>query len=114
MPAQLDKAGLNFAFSLSGYWNNFNLPFQAGQAVAYGLSHEKALAGLTINTARILGVDDRLGSIEVGKEATLVVSEGDIMDMISHKVTMEFIEGRKVDLNNRHKMLYNKYKQKGK
>ncbi len=112
-PAQLAEAGIMFCFSIEGNWNNFNLPFQAGQAVAFGLSKKDALAALTINTARVYGLEKHIGSIEAGKAATLVVSEGDIMDMMTNKVVLEFIDGRNVDLNNRHKMLYEKYKQKG-
>jgi imidazolonepropionase-like amidohydrolase len=112
-PAQLAEAGITFCFSIEGNWNNFNLPFQAGQAVAFGLSKKDALAALTINTATVYGLEKQIGSIEVGKAATLVVSEGDIMDMMTNKVVLEFIDGRNVDLNNRHKMLYEKYKQKG-
>jgi imidazolonepropionase-like amidohydrolase len=89
-----------------------NLPLQAGQAVAFGLDPNKALRAITLSTAEILGVADDLGSLEVGKKATFIVAEDDILDMITHNVIMEFIEGRLVDLDNKHKELYRKYKQK--
>ena len=62
--------------------------------------------------AQIAGVADKIGSIEVGKAASLVVSEGDIFDYLGHKVTHLWIDGREVDLNNRHKQLHDKYKQR--
>ena len=66
---------------------------------------------MTLNPARIFGVDDRLGSIEVGKEATLVVTDGDLLELTSH-VVLEFIGGREVDLSSRHTQLYDKYSTK--
>lgn len=111
-PAALAEAGVNFALSYPGYWDVRNLPFAAGNAVAYGLDREAALAAITLKPAEFLGVADRLGSLEEGKQATLVISAGDLLDPIGQKVEALFIEGRNVDLNNRHLQLYNKYKQK--
>ncbi|MGI5308768.1 amidohydrolase family protein [Rheinheimera sp. WS51] len=111
-PAVLQQAGVNFALSLDGYWDTRNLVFAAGQAINYGLTPEQALRSVTINAAKIAGTEATLGSIEVGKAASLVVSEGDIFDYISHKVSHMWIDGREVDLNNRNKQLYNKYKQR--
>ena len=99
-PAQLQKAGVVFALSNNGGWQNRNLPFMAGQTVAYGLTKEEALSAVTNNTAKLLGIDKTLGTLEVGKDATLVISEGDILDMKTSKVTQAFIRGKDIDLNN--------------
>jgi imidazolonepropionase-like amidohydrolase len=92
--------------------NISNLPFLAGTASAYGLTKEEALSMITINPSRILGIENRVGTIEVGKDATIIVSEGDLLDMMSNKVELAFIEGRKIDLDNKHKRLYQKFKAK--
>lgn len=89
-----------------------NLPFLAGTAAAYGLSKEDALKTVTSNTARILGVDDKVGTLEKGKQATLVISGGDLLDMRTNDVTHAFIRGKKIDLNNKQKMLYQRFKKK--
>ena len=113
LPKLLSDAGVKFCLTGGGRsWYTRNLPFQAGQAVAFGLSKAEALRSVTLSAAEILGVEADLGSLEVGKKATLVVSDGDILDQLTNKVVYEFIEGRKVDLNNRHKELYAKYKEK--
>ncbi len=110
-PELLNKAGVSFCFSSGGAsWSARNLPFQAGQAVAFGLPADLALRGLTLSTAEILGVDSLLGSLDPGKKATLVVSDGDIMDPLSQRVTLEFIGGRKVDLRSKQTELYDKYR----
>ncbi|CAM3861471.1 amidohydrolase family protein [Rheinheimera salexigens] len=111
-PAVLQQAGVKFALSLDGYWDTRNLVFAAGQAINYGLTPEQALRSVTINAAQIAGADASLGSIEVGKAASLVVSDGDIFDYITHKVSYMWIDGREVDLNNRNKQLHDKYKQR--
>jgi imidazolonepropionase-like amidohydrolase len=113
VPGLLADAGVKFCLS-SSYANSGsrNLPFQAAQAVAFGLAPDQALRALTLSSAEILGVDKDLGSLEVGKKATIIVSDGDILDPPTNKVVYEFIDGRKVDLNNRGKQLYDKYRQK--
>lgn len=114
-PAQLAEAGVTFGFTLHDYgwdWNNRNLPFAAGYAVAFGLDKERALRALTLDAAEIAGVADRLGSLEVGKQATVIVSRGDVMDFLGHSVEWMFIDGRQVDLNNRHKQMTDKYRQR--
>jgi imidazolonepropionase-like amidohydrolase len=88
------------------------LPFQAGTAAAYGLSKEQALALITINTAKILGIDKSTGSLEVGKDATLFISGGDALDMLGNKVENAFIQGRTINLDNLHKQLYKRYQEK--
>jgi imidazolonepropionase-like amidohydrolase len=111
LPDKLADAGIAFcissAFSATGVRN---LAFQAGQAVAFGLEPETALRAITLSTAEILGVADNLGSLAVGKKATLFVSEGDILDPLTAKVTRVFIEGRNVNLDSKHEELYRKYR----
>jgi imidazolonepropionase-like amidohydrolase len=111
-PAMLQEAGVLFCFSVSGYWQQRNLPFHAGQAVGYGLEYEEAVAALTLNTAKILGIDRSTGSIEAGKEATFFLSKGDALDMRGNQLTRAFIEGRSIDLNDKHRALYEKFKVK--
>lgn len=111
-PALLQKAGVKFALSLDGYWDTRNVVFGAGQAISYGLTQEQALAAVTINAAQIAGVADKIGSLEVGKAATVVVSDGDIFDYLTHKVSAMWIDGREVTLNDRNKQLHQKYSQK--
>ncbi len=111
-PVQLQEAGILFCFSHSGHDTQRNLPFQAGQAVGYGLDCEEAIKALTLNTAKILGVDQSVGSLEEGKDATLFISEGDVLDMRTCKVVQAFIRGKELDLDNKQKALYRKYKAK--
>jgi imidazolonepropionase-like amidohydrolase len=109
-PYLLHKAGIQFAldYDLSIHGTR-NLPFIAGTAAAFGLDKEQALASVTLNTAKILGIDKQAGSVEVGKDATIVVSSGDLLDMRTNNVTHAFIAGRKVDLNDKQLYLYKKF-----
>lgn len=112
-PAMLQKAGVLFSITdEDGTTTGRNLAFNAGSAAAYGLSKEEALQSITLNAAKILGIADRTGSLEAGKDANIVVSEGDILDPRSSKVMMAFIRGRQVNLDDKHKQLFNKYKHK--
>jgi imidazolonepropionase-like amidohydrolase len=111
-PAVLQKAGVQFALSLDGYWDTRNVVFGAGQAISYGLTPEQALASVTINAATIAGVEGQIGSLDVGKAASVVVSDGDIFDYLTHKIRYMWIDGRAVDLNNRNQQLHDKYKQR--
>jgi imidazolonepropionase-like amidohydrolase len=108
-PSQLKEAGVLFCLSDEGSWRQRNLPFQAGQAVGHGLDPEAAVQAITLDAARILGIDRTTGSIEKGKEATLFISQGDALDMRSSIVEMAFIQGREIDLNDKHKALYEKF-----
>lgn len=108
----LQDAGVLFCLSVGDFWQQRNLPFQAGTAVAYGLTKEQALQAITLNTAKILSIDGSVGSLTVGKDATLIVSEGDLLDMRTSNVTHAYISGRKIDLNNKQKELYNKFTDK--
>ena len=89
-----------------------NLPFAAGQTVSYGLTKEEALQTITLNNAKILGIADRTGSIETGKDANIVVSTGDILDMKTNNIEYAFITGRSIDLDNKHKQLYRRFQTK--
>jgi hypothetical protein len=89
-----------------------NLPFAAGETVAYGLTKEEALQTVTLNTAKILGIDDMTGSIEKGKDANIVVSTGDILDMKTNNIELAFITGRNISLDNKHKQLYRRFEAK--
>jgi hypothetical protein len=111
-PAALQKAGILFSITGLEAWQQRNLPFQAGQAVGFGLEKEAALAAITLNTAKILGIDKTTGSLEVGKDATLFISEGDALDMRTNKVTAAFIQGRSIDLDNKHKQLAKRFGEK--
>ena len=111
-PVLLQKAGVLYCIGHEGFWQQRNLAFQAGQAVGFGLSKEEAITALTLNTAKILGIESRTGSLEVGKDANLFVSEGDILDMRTSVVTQAFIQGRNVDLDNKQKALYRRFKQR--
>jgi hypothetical protein len=106
---QLYEAGVQFAFTDRGSWRQHNLPFQAGQSVGAGLPYEIAVRALTLDAANILGIGNTTGSLEAGKDATLFISEGDALDMRTCIVTAAFIQGRQVDLDNRHKRLTRKF-----
>jgi imidazolonepropionase-like amidohydrolase len=112
-PAVLQKAGVLFAISdEDGQTTGRNLMFNAGTAASYGLSKEEALASITLNAAKILGVADKTGTIEVGKDANIIVSEGDILDMKSSVVTKAYILGRELNLDDKHKQLNERFKTK--
>ena len=114
-PLKLFEAGIKFCISNSE--STFqtphirNLPYHAAKAASYGLPWEEALRSITLSTAEILGVGHQVGSLETGKDATLFISDGDILD-VRAQVTTAFIQGKKVDLSDRHKMLDSKYREK--
>ncbi len=115
LPALLQKAGVLFCLNNEGDMEAMgtrNLPFMAGTAAAYGLTKEQALKSITLNTAKILGIDKTTGSIEVGKDANIFISTGDALDMRTNNVERAFIKGITIDLNNDQKALYEKYKTK--
>jgi hypothetical protein len=111
-PKMLQDAGVLFAFGIDGSWQQRNLPFQAGQAVGFGLDKEAAISGLTSNTAKILGIDATVGTIEKDKDASFFISEGDALDMRTNKVTHAFINGKAIDLDNKQEALNRKFKKK--
>lgn len=113
--AQLQKAGVLFSICFDrgdGFWNQRNLSYEAGTMAAYGLTKEEALAAITLNPAKILGIDDKAGSLEAGKDANIVVCDGDLLDMKSSVVTQAFIQGREINLDNKQKQLFERYKYK--
>ena len=112
-PAALQKAGVLFALNDNdGNTRYRNISYNAGTAATYGLTKEQALEAITLSAAKVLGIDDRTGSLEVGKDANIVVSDGDILDMKSSTVTNALIQGRQVSLDNKQKQLYERYKYK--
>ena len=115
LPFLLKQAGVQFCLNtIIGYphdGNIRNLPNEAMRAAAYGLDKSEALRSITLSTAEILGVDDMIGSLDIGKDATFFISETPPMEM-NPKILMAFIQGKEVDLNNHQKMLYKKYQEK--
>ncbi|HEV7230093.1 MAG TPA: amidohydrolase family protein [Bacteroidia bacterium] len=114
-PYLLHKAGILYCINLDGdqeFQQNRNLPFNAGTTAAYGLTKEEALQSVTLDAARILGIDKTVGSLESGKDATLFISTGDALDMRGNNLEFAFIRGKKLDLNNEQKGLYERYKKK--
>ena len=112
---KLYDAGVLFCFQNEGdmeAMNSRNLPFQAGTAVAYGLPYEEGVKGLSLNAAKMLGIDERYGSIETGKSASFFLSKGDALDMKTNQITYLFIDGRNVTVRNKQYDLYMKYKRK--
>lgn len=89
-----------------------NLSFTAGTTVAYGQEYEDAVQSITLNTAKILGIDNIVGSIEKGKKATFFISSGDALDMRTHNIEKAFINGLSIDLDNHQKELFRKYQTK--
>jgi hypothetical protein len=112
---KLQKAGILFSMSYNdeGSVRNLrNLPFAIGMACGFGLGKEEGLAAITLNAAKILGIDKQTGSLEVGKDANIVISTGDILDMRSNNITHAFIQGRIIDLENKHTKLHRKFMNK--
>ncbi len=114
LPKRLHDAGVKFCISAGGRFGASgvrNLPFNAATAAAYGLPPEEALKSVTRYPAEILGVGDRVGALDVGMDATLLVADGDILETAT-QIEAAFIQGRVVDLNNKHKQLNRKYQVK--
>ena len=112
LPFELKKEGILFAVAAQETWNQRNLAFHAGSAVAYGLSKEEALESITLSPAKILGLEDQLGSLEEGKVASLIISNGDILDPMSNDIFLGMIEGKFISLNNFQEELGRKYLKK--
>ncbi|HET6993060.1 MAG TPA: amidohydrolase family protein, partial [Bacteroidia bacterium] len=113
--AQLQEGGVLFCLQNEGDMEAMgarNIPFLAGTTVAYGLTKEQALQAITGNSAKILRIDNMMGTLEVGKDATLFISEGDALDMKTNNVTWAFIQGKKLDLRNEQQVLYHTYEEK--
>lgn len=115
LPAQLAQAKVDFCLQMSGRMepmHNRNLPFNAGTAVGYGLDKEAALKAITLDAARILGIADRTGSLEVGKEANILISKGEIFEIKESQVVELYYLGEALDLENIQDRLYQKYRKK--
>ncbi len=113
LPHLLTEAGIEVSLSHSGMLSNArNLPFYAGTAVAYGMTMEDALRTITSNPARALGIIDRVGTIEVGKDATIFVSEGDALDIRTNILSRAYISGKEITLDNKQQELYKRYSNK--
>lgn len=115
LPTLLKAKGIRFCLGYTGDMERMgsrNLAFLAGTASAYGLSKEDALQAITLDAARVLGIDQKYGSLVVGKSATLFISTGDALDMRTNHVTHAFIDGRHLDLDDHQKKLYRQYKRR--
>lgn len=115
LPYLLQEAGVLFCIQNSGRMetmNTRNIPFLAGTAMAYGLTEEEAISAISLNTAKILGIDKITGSIEEGKRATLFVNRGTPLDMRTNDLIFGMINGEFVDLSNVQTKLYDKYQKK--
>jgi imidazolonepropionase-like amidohydrolase len=114
LPGLLHKAGVKVSVTYADeWWRTRNLAFLAGTSSGFGnVAPEEALQFITKNAAEIVGADKQVGTLEKGKQASLIVSEGDILDMRGNVVSMVFIKGGKVDLDDKQKRLYEKYKEK--
>ena len=111
----LHKSGVVVGLDISGrmeQMNTRNLPFYAGTCVAHGLEKEEALQLITSNTAKILGIDQTVGTLEVGKDATLFISEGDALEMMGNSLTKAFIQGRDISLETHQTKLWKRYSNK--
>jgi imidazolonepropionase-like amidohydrolase len=114
-PSILYEKGVQFCISDYGYAGRAeqirNLPYQASMAASYGLPKEAAFRAITLSVAEILGIDKEVGSLEEGKDATLFISDEDPLE-IRTNIIQAFIQGKKIDMGDRHKSLYSKYKEK--
>ena len=114
LPAQLHAAGIRFSIASDGRFGASgvrNLPYHAAVACGFGLDPEVALRSITLARAEIYGVADRIGSLQVGKDGSVFIADGDILETPT-QVQQAWIQGRKVDLSSRHTDLYDKYKNK--
>jgi imidazolonepropionase-like amidohydrolase len=107
-PSVLYNAGIQFSIATFSSKSSRNLPYQAAAAVPFGLPHDEAYKAVSLNAAEIFGLGKKMGSIDEGKVADLIVTDGDPLETATH-VTMEFIDGKPVNLDTRQKKLYEKY-----
>ena len=111
-PKKLYEAGVKFCITGDRDASNTrNLPYHAATAAAYGLPKDEALKAVTLYPAQILGLDDRIGSLEIGKDATFIVTNGDPLEVVTN-VEREFICGKDIPLTSKHTRLYEKYREK--
>jgi imidazolonepropionase-like amidohydrolase len=112
-PATLHEAGVTFALSTYSSSDVRNLPYEIGTAVAFGLPRDVAVQAITLAPARILGLESEVGSIQPGKLANLVITDGDPLE-IRTNVRHVIIKGVAVPLETRHTRLYEKYRSRPK
>jgi imidazolonepropionase-like amidohydrolase len=110
-PAKLHQAGVKFCIRSAGSTNTRNLPYEAAMAISYGLPPEEGLKAVTLYPAQILGVADQLGSIETGKRANLVLTDGDILQA-STRVKALFIDGKPLEPTSKQTRLYERYRER--
>ncbi|HHZ79805.1 MAG TPA: imidazolonepropionase [Candidatus Marinimicrobia bacterium] len=112
-PLKLYEAGVKYCISMGtgGASNHRNTPYEASKAASYGLPKNEALKSVTLYAAEVLGIADKAGSLEKGKDATLMITDGDPLE-ITTQVEQVYIQGKKIDMSDRHKVLYDKYKEK--
>jgi imidazolonepropionase-like amidohydrolase len=111
LPYQLQQAGVLYCINDFDEMNRGrNLMFNAGVAVGFGLTKEQALQAITLNAAKILGIDKQTGSLETGKDANIIISDGDLLDIKTSNIIYAFIQGRQINLDNKQKQLYERYK----
>ncbi len=112
LPGRLEALGIEWCLGSGEETpHERNLPYSAGMAVAHGLAHDAALRSLTLSTARILGIADRYGSLDNGKSATMIMTDGDPLEIMTH-VERAWIDGREIDLASKHTRLAEKYRAK--
>ena len=114
LPERLRQLGIKFcicSFGRFGAANVRNLPYHAAVSVAFGLPEDEALKAITLAPAEILGVEQRVGSLQPGKDATLIITTGNPLETTT-QVEGAFIQGRRVQLNDRHKRLWHKYQER--
>jgi imidazolonepropionase-like amidohydrolase len=109
--AKLHEAGVRFCIRSAGSTNTRNLPYEAAMAASYGLPADEALKAVTLYPAQILGVAEQLGSIESGKRANLVLTNGDILQA-STQVLAVIIDGKALEPTSKHTRLYERYKER--
>ena len=114
LPKLLSDAGLVVGLQNgdASIFQTRNLPFYAGQLIGQGMDPEKALQLITGNNAKILGIGENYGTLEVGKSATLFISEGNALDMRGNQLTHAFIDGRNISLETHQTELWKKYSEK--
>lgn len=109
LPSKLFRAGVQFCIAGDyGASSTYRLPNHASAAVAFGLPEEEAIKAITLNAAKILGLDEYMGSLEPGKDASIIVTNGNPLDF-STQIEMMFLQGREIDLNSKHQQLFEKY-----
>jgi hypothetical protein len=110
LPFELQRAGVNYCINDFDQMNRGrNIMFNAGVAVGYGLTREQALQAITLSPAKILGIDKQTGSLEAGKDANIIVSDGDLLDIRTNNIVYAFIQGRQISLDDKQKKLYRRY-----